>query len=114
MADKWLFILPYVTQNPSHEGQGHLFGMSQAHAHKWIQLLQAVLSQALAYPELLPARTAADLATLLAAKQTEAGPTPARFFMMGAHDPSTARQIPRTSKTMTVARRRVTRSNTSS
>ena len=114
MADKLLFILTYVKQNPIQEVQGQLFGMSQSNANKWIHLLHAVLNQALAHQELLPARTADDLATLLAAKRTEAGPTTALFFMMVPNDPSTARQIPRTSKNITVARRSVTRSKTSS
>src|SRR5919106_1296551 len=113
-ADKQLFILTYVKQNPIQEVQGQLFGMSQSNANKWIHLLHAVLNQALAHQELLPARTADDLATLLAAKRTEAGPTTALFFMMVPNDPSTARQIPRTSKNITVARRSVTRSKTSS
>jgi Helix-turn-helix of DDE superfamily endonuclease len=72
--------LTYVKQNPIQEVQGQLFGMSQSNANKWIHLLHAVLNQALAHQELLPARTADDLATLLAAKRTEAGPTTALFF----------------------------------
>jgi hypothetical protein len=114
LADKLLFILTYVKQNPIQEVQGQLFGMSQSNANKWIHLLHAVLNQALAHQELLPARTADGLAMLLAAKRLEAGPTTALFFMMGPNDPSTARKIPRTSKNITVARRSVTRSKTSS
>jgi Helix-turn-helix of DDE superfamily endonuclease len=113
IADKLLCILTYMKQNPIQEVPGQRFGMSQSNANKWIHLLHAVLNQALAHQELLPARTADDLAMLLAAKRTEAGPTPALFFMMGPNDPSTARQIPRTSKNITVARRSVTRSTTS-
>jgi hypothetical protein len=113
MADKLLFIVTSVKQNPIPEGQGQLFGMSQSNANKWIHLLHAVLNQALAHQEMLPARTADALATLLAAKRTEAGPTTALFFMMVPNDPSTARKIPRTSKNITVARRSVTRSKTS-
>ena len=56
-ADKQLFILTYVKQNPIQEVQGQLFGMSQSNANKWIHLLHAVLNQALAPQELLPART---------------------------------------------------------
>ena len=114
MADKLLFILTYVKQNPIQEVQGQLFGMSPSNANKWIHLLHSVLNQALAHQELLPARTADDLATLLAAKRTEAGPTTALFFMMVPNDPSTARKIPRTSKNITVARRSVKRAQTSS
>jgi hypothetical protein len=114
MADKLLFILTYVKQKPIQAVHGQLFGMSQSKANKWIHLLHAVLNQALAHQEVLPARTADDLAVLLAAKRTEAGPTTALFCMMGPNDPSTARKIPRTSKNITVARRSVTRSKTSS
>ena len=46
MADKRLFILTYLKQNPIQEVQGQLFGMSQAHANTWIHLLHAVLHQA--------------------------------------------------------------------
>jgi hypothetical protein len=65
MADKWLFMLTDVKQHPIQEVQGQLFGMSPAHAHKGIHLLQTVLHQALAQQELLPARAAGELATLL-------------------------------------------------
>src|SRR5918997_4914870 len=71
MADKLLFILTYVKQNPIQEVQGQLFGMSQSNANKWIHGLHPVLNQALANQELLPARTAAELATLLTSKQTK-------------------------------------------
>ena len=46
MADKLLFILTYVKQNPIQERQGQLFGMSQSNAHKGIHLLPTVLNQA--------------------------------------------------------------------
>jgi hypothetical protein len=113
MAAKLRFILTDVKQNPIQAVQGQLFGMSQSTAHKWIHLLHAVLNQALAPQEMLPARTADALATRLAAKRTEAGPTTALFVMIVPNDPSTARKIPRTSKNITVARRSVTRSKTS-
>ena len=38
-ADKLLFILTYLKQNPIQEVQGQLFGMSQSNANKWIHLL---------------------------------------------------------------------------
>jgi hypothetical protein len=63
MADKLLFILTYLKQNPIHEVQGQLCGMSQAHANKWIHLLHTVLNQAFAQHRaesgLRSARTAA-------------------------------------------------------
>ena len=114
MADKLLFILTYVKQHPIQEGQGQLFGRSQSNANTWSPLLHAVLNQALAHQELLPARTADDLARLLTAKRTEAGPTTALFFMMAPNVPSTARETRRTSRSMTGARSRGTRSKTSS
>jgi Helix-turn-helix of DDE superfamily endonuclease len=58
MADKLRFILTYLKQNPIQEVQGQLFGLSQSNANKWLPLLHTVLNQALAHPDLLPARTA--------------------------------------------------------
>ena len=114
MADKLLFILTYVKQNPIQEVQGQLFGMSQSNANKWIHLLHTVLNRALAYQDLLPARTADELATLLTTSQTKDRPTSPLFGMMVLSDRSTGRKIPRTSKNITVVRRNATRSKTSS
>jgi Helix-turn-helix of DDE superfamily endonuclease len=113
IADKLLFILTYVKQHPIQEVQGQLFGMSQSNAHKWIHLLHAVLNQALAHQDLLPARTADELAVMLAAKRTEGVPQPPLVGMMALSDRSTAPPIPRTSRTTTAARRNATRSRTS-
>ena len=113
-ADKQLFILTYVKQNPIQEVQGQLFGMSQSNANKWIHLLHAVLNHALAHQELLPARNADDLSVMLVAKRTEGIPQPPLFGMMALKDRSTAPPIPRTSKNTTAARRSATRSRTSS
>ena len=74
MADKLLFILTYLKQNPIQEVQGQLFGMSQSNANKWIHVLHPVLNQALADQELLPARTAAELAAMFATQGTDGGP----------------------------------------
>jgi Helix-turn-helix of DDE superfamily endonuclease len=114
IADKLLFILTYVKQNPIQEGQGQLFGMSQSNANKWIHLLHAVLNHALAHQELLPARNADDLSVMLAAKRREGAPPPPLFGMMALSDRSTAPLIPRTSKNTTAARKSVTRLRTSS
>ncbi len=114
IADKLLFILTYVKQNPIQEVQGQLFGMSQSNANKWIHLLHAVLNQALARQELLPVRTAEDLAVLFAVQRTKGVPLSPLFGMMVRSDRSTAPPIPRTSRTTTAARRSVTRSRTSS
>jgi Helix-turn-helix of DDE superfamily endonuclease len=45
-ADKQLFMLTYVKQNPIQEVQGQLFGMSPSNANTWIHLLHRVLNQA--------------------------------------------------------------------
>jgi Helix-turn-helix of DDE superfamily endonuclease/DDE superfamily endonuclease len=87
MADKLLFILTYAQQHPIQEVQGPLFGMSQSNANTWIHLLHAVLNQALAPQEWLPARTADDWATLLAAKRTEGGTHACPFFHDGTERP---------------------------
>jgi len=113
-ADKQLFILTYVKQNPIQELQGQLFGMSQSNANKWIHLLHAVLNQALAHQELLPARSADEFAVMLAAKRTEGVLQPPLFGMMALSDRSIAPPIPRTSRNTTAARRSATPSRTSS
>jgi hypothetical protein len=114
IADKLLFILTYVKQNPIQAVQGQLFGMSQSNANTWIHLLHAVLNQALAHQELLPARTADEFAVMLAAKRTEGSPLPPLFGMMVLSDRSTAPPIPRTSRHTIAARRNAIRSKTSS
>ena len=112
MADKLLFILSYLKHNPIQSMQGQLFGMSQTNANKWIHLLHPVLNQALAEQKLLPARTADELATMLALQETEgASPSPL-LCTMGPNALSNARKIQRSSKNITVARRSVTRSKT--
>ena len=114
MADKLLFILTYLKQNPIQEVQGQLFGMSQSNANKWIHLLHAVLNRALAHQDLLPARTADELATLLTTKQAKEESTTPLFGMMVQSDRSSAPKIPRTSRNTIVARKSATRSKISS
>jgi hypothetical protein len=114
IADTRLFILTYLKQNPIQELQGQLFGMSPSNANTWIHLLHAVLNQALAHQELLPARNADEFAVMLAAKRTEGVPMPRLFGMMALSDRSIAQSIQRTSRTTTAARRSVTRSTTCS
>ena len=113
MADKLLFILTYLKQNPIQEVQGQLFGMSQSNANKWIYLLHTVLNQAFGQQELLPARTAAELATLLTGKQTKEGPTSPIFGMMVLSDRSTAQPLQKTNRNTTAAKRHAIRSKTS-
>jgi hypothetical protein len=114
IADKLLFILTYLKQNPIQEVQGQLFGMSQSNANKWIHLLHPVLNQALANQELLPARTAAELAALFKTHMTDGSSTTPLFGMMVLNVRSTARPIPKSNKNITAARRSATRSKTSS
>lgn len=109
MADKLLFILTYLKQNPIQEVQGQLFGMSQSNANKWIHVLHPVLNQALADQELLPARTAAEFAAMFKTQATDGRSTPPLFGMMARNVRSTARPIPKSNKNITVGRRSVTR-----
>ena len=114
MADKLLFILTYLKQNPIQEVQGQLFGMSQSNANKWIHVLHPVLNQALAAQELLPARTAAEFAAMFKTQATDGRATTPLFGMMALNVRSTARLIPKSNKNITVGRRSVTRAKTSS
>jgi Helix-turn-helix of DDE superfamily endonuclease len=86
IADKLLFILTYLRQNPLQAVQGQLFGMSQSKATKWMHLLHTVLHQALAHQELLPARTAHDLAVMLAGQRTAGVPLSPLVGMMVRSD----------------------------
>jgi Helix-turn-helix of DDE superfamily endonuclease len=114
IADKLLFILTYLKQNPIQAVQGQLFGMSQSHANKWIHLRHAVLNQALAHQKLLPARTADELAVMLAAKRTRGVPLSPLVGMMVRSDRSTAQPIQRVSRNTIAARRNAIRSTPSS
>ena len=114
VADKRLFILTYVKQNPIQAVQGQLFGMSQSNANTWIHLLHPVLNQALADQELLPARTADALATMLTPPATEPQARAPLFFTMGQNDQSSVQKTLRISRSIIVARRNATRSKTSS
>jgi Helix-turn-helix of DDE superfamily endonuclease len=114
MADKLLFILTYLQQNPMQEVQGQLFGMSQSHANTWIHVLHPVLNQALADQELLPARTAAEFTAMFTTHVPDGGSSTPLFGMMAPNVRSIARQIPKRNKRITVARRRGTRSKTCS
>jgi hypothetical protein len=114
IADKLLFILTYLKQNPIQEVQGQLFGMSQSNANKWIHVLHPVLNQALSDQALLPARTAAEFAAMFETHAADRKSTSPLFGMMGLNGQSTVRPIPKRNKNITVARRSVTRSKTSS
>jgi hypothetical protein len=107
-------MLTYVKQPPIQEVHGPLFGLSQAKANTWIHVLHPVVNQAFANQERLPARTAAEVAAMCATHATDGGSTTPLCGMMAPNVRSTARPIPKRNKTITVARRRVTRSTTSS
>ena len=79
-ADRLLFILTYLKQNAIQEVHGQLFGMSQSNASKWVRLLLDILNSALASQCLLPARTAAELATQLQAETAPFDPEAPPFF----------------------------------
>ena len=87
--------------------------MSQSNANTWIHLLHPVLNQALADQELLPARTADDLAAMLTTPPTEAS-APSSLFYDGTERPIQRPKDPEEHKSMTVLRRHATRSKTSS
>jgi hypothetical protein len=113
IADKRLFILTYLKQNPIQEVQGQLFGMSQSNANKWIHVLHPVVNQALADQERLPARTAEEFAAMYETHSADGSSTTPLFGMMALNVRSIARPIPTSNKHITAARRSVTRSKTS-
>ncbi|SRR6266545_6849545 len=80
--DRLLFILTYLKQNAIQEVHGQLFNMSQPNVSKWVRLLLDILNTALASQHLLPARTAAELATQLQAAEAEGDPEAPPFFAM--------------------------------
>src|SRR5256885_7562674 len=69
-ADKLFFILTYLRHNPTQTVHGHMFGMSQSNASKWINMLHEVLNRTLAQQQVLPARDAATLAKYVQMVQT--------------------------------------------
>jgi Helix-turn-helix of DDE superfamily endonuclease len=102
-ADKLFFILTYLRHNPTQTVHGHMFGMSQSNASKWINVLHEVLNRTLAQQQVLPARDAATLAKHLQmaqlsdesdvdGEQDTISPLereqPPLFFMMGRNDRS--------------------------
>jgi hypothetical protein len=88
--------------------------MSQSHANTWIHVLHPVLNQALANPELLPARPADEFATMFEAHSADGSSSIPLFGMMALNVQSIARPIPKSNKNITAVRRSVTRSKTSS
>jgi hypothetical protein len=113
MADTLLVILTSMQQNPIQELPGQLFGMRQSNAHTWIHLLHTVLTQACGPQELLPARTAAELATRLTSKPSQEGPTSPLVGLMVLSDRATAQPSQKTNRATTAAKRNAIRSKPS-
>jgi hypothetical protein len=88
--------------------------MSPSQANQWIHRLPPVVKQAWSDHELLPARTADDVAALLTTPPTEASAPSSLFSMMGPNDPSSVRKTRRSRKRMTVASSNATRATTAS
>lgn len=57
-ADKLVFILTYLRQNPIQAIQGQLFQMSQSNVSKWVSITHDMLNRALLLDTALPCRTA--------------------------------------------------------
>jgi hypothetical protein len=79
-ADRLLFILTYLKQNAIQEVHGQLFGMTQSNVSKWVRLLLDILNTALAQQQLLPARTAVELAEALRLETAHTDPEAPPFF----------------------------------
>jgi hypothetical protein len=80
-ADRLLFILTYLKQNPIQQVQGQLFGMSQPNVSKWVRLLLDILEAALADQHLVPARTATELTNYLQRETQSLDPEAPPFFV---------------------------------
>jgi Helix-turn-helix of DDE superfamily endonuclease len=83
-ADRLLFIPTYLKQNAIQQVHGQLFGMSQPNVSNWLRLLLDILNAALANQQLLPARTAAELAAQLQTETALGDPEAPPFFAMMA------------------------------
>jgi hypothetical protein len=64
-ADKLLFILAYLKNNPLQEYHGAMFGMNQPQCNGWIHLLAKILAKTLKRLGVLPERSAQRVATVL-------------------------------------------------
>ena len=112
-TDRLLFILTYLKQNPIQEVQGQLFEMSQPNVSKWVHLLLSITEQALALQQLLPARTAVELAAYLQTLAPCSDPESAPFFAtMEPNALSHDQKTRRTKKSTTAEKRKTIRSRT--
>ncbi len=132
IEDKLLFILVHIKQNPTQEIQGHLFGMKQSVANKWLQLLRPILHQALQRLEVCPIRVAtitsdngaehthedtknmAGDAKDMAEDAATTDTSPFFCIMMALNDSSSDRSMPMNKKNITAERRNALRSKTCS
>lgn len=64
-AEKLLFILVYMKENPRQHYQGQLFSMQQPRVSKWIKVLLPLLEKALKQLKMLPKRFGYALYTFL-------------------------------------------------
>jgi hypothetical protein len=65
IADKLLFILAYLKNNPLQERHGAMFGMTQPQCNDWIHLLAKILVKTLKRLEELPEKSAQRIASVL-------------------------------------------------
>jgi len=106
-ADRLLFILTYLKQNAIQEVHGQLFDMTQSNVSKWVRLLLDILNAALAQQQLLPARTAAELAAQLRVEIVESDPEAPPFFArMERNGQSHDRKTAMSKKSTTAASRK--------
>ena len=108
IEDKLLFMLVHMKQNLTQDGQGELFGMIQADANKWLQLLRPVVQQAFQRLDVLPSRTATMV------RDTEPSPSVRAplLTMMAPNDLSSDRSTRMNRRNITGARRNAIRYKT--
>ena len=108
IEDKLLFILVHMKQNLTQDVQGELFGMIQADANKWLQLLRPVVQQAFQRLDVLPSRTATMV------RDTEPSPSARAplLTMMAPNDLSSDRSTRMNRRNITGARRNAIRYKT--
>jgi hypothetical protein len=107
-ADRLLFVLSYVKNNPLQSNHGLLFGMSQGKTNVWLHVLLPVLRASLRNLGVAPARSVRELAARLGlampGESAEAGPLPL-FVMTGQNGASSAPKMPLHRKRAIAARK---------
>lgn len=112
-ADRLLFILLYLKNNPLQVLQGRLFGLPQCKANQWIHVLLPVLRATLAGLGDAPSRSVSDLADQLGMTGQACEPTSATtvvplFVMTAPNAASRARPMRLNKKAVLAARKNVT------